>query len=194
MINLKRSMAASLFIFFALQVPATADIYRYVDENGDVYFADYPKGSSYDLYIETRKEKSLGSSREGRNEWIIRYVEEIAEQKGVESALIKAVIKVESDYDHQAVSSKGARGIMQILPRSFPDEDEDNLFDPLKNVEIGVNHLKKLIDKFAGNISLALAAYNAGEGAVLKYDGIPPYPETQAYVERVLAFYRKYKE
>ncbi len=112
----------------------------------------------------------------------------------MEPALIKAVIKVESNYDHQAVSSKGARGIMQILPRSFPDEDEDNLFDPLKNVEIGVNHLKMLVDKFGGNISLALAAYNAGEGAVLKYDGIPPYPETQAYVERVLAFYRKYKE
>lgn len=83
---------------------------------------------------------------------------------------------------------------MQILPKSFPHEDEERLFDPLKNVEIGVNHLKDLMEKFSGNIPLALAAYNAGEGAVEKYQGIPPYPETQSYVKKVLNLYWKYKE
>jgi soluble lytic murein transglycosylase-like protein len=194
MIKLKQAILPVMCLFFFLQAPATADIYRYVDENGDIYFADYPKGSHYDLYIETRKEKSFGKSRKARNEWIIRYVEEMAQLKGVEPALVKAIIKVESNYDHQAVSQKGAKGIMQILPRSFPEEDENNLFDPLRNVEIGVNHLKNLLDKFSGNIALALAAYNAGEGAVMKYNGIPPYPETRAYVEKVLAFYKKYRE
>lgn len=194
MIDLKQTVIPFVLIFLILKVPASADIYRYVDENGDIYFADYPKGADYDLYIKTRKEKSLSKSRETRNEWILRYIEEIAQLKGVEPALVKAIIKVESNYDHQAVSVKGAKGIMQILPRSFPKEEEESLFDPLINVEIGVNHLKNLLDKFSGNIPLALAAYNAGEGAVMRYNGIPPYPETRAYVERVLVLYGRYKE
>lgn len=191
---LKQGIIAVVALLFFFRAPAFADIYRYVDENGDVYFADYPKGTKYDLYLKTRKKRSIGNTKEARSDWIIRYVEELAQLKGIEPALVKAVIKAESNYDHQAVSTKGAKGIMQILPRSFPDHDEESLFDPLINVEIGVNHLKNLLDKFSGNVPLALAAYNAGEGAVIKYNGIPPFPETRAYVDRVLDLYRKYKE
>ena len=135
-----------------------------------------------------------GGTYASRIDWILKHVDEIAQLKGVDPALVKAIIRVESKFNLAAVSRKGAMGIMQIIPKSSPDNDEENLFDPSKNIEIGVNHLKKLLDKFNGDVPLALAAYNAGEGAVSKYNGVPPYPETHTYIDRVLDFYRKYKE
>jgi protein involved in polysaccharide export with SLBB domain/peptidoglycan/xylan/chitin deacetylase (PgdA/CDA1 family) len=129
-----------------------------------------------------------------RIDWISKHVDEIAQLKGVEPALVKAIIKVESNYDPAAVSKKGAIGIMQILPDSSSEKNEDNLFDPVKNIEIGVDHLKKLLDKFNDDLPLALAAYNAGEGAVSEYNGVPPYQETRTYIDKVIDFYRKYKE
>lgn len=195
--KLKAKQGIMLVVFLAilLQAQAGADIYRYIDEEGNTFFADYPKGSGYELHIKTRKsEESLKTPHDARLEWIGKYVDTIAQLKGIEPELVMAVIKAESNFDHGAVSVKGAKGMMQILPRSFPDKDEEDLFDPLENVAIGVSHLKKLLDKYNGNVTLALAAYNAGEGAVNKYEGVPPYPETEAYIDRVLSYYKRYKE
>lgn len=115
-----------------------------------------------------------------------------ARANGVNPRLLSAVIEVESASRVQALSPKGARGLMQIMPstaRSVGIADADRLFDPAVNVEAGARHLRALHAKFA-SLSLVLAAYNAGEMAVRRHGGVPPYPETTAYVARVLARFR----
>jgi len=100
---------------------------------------------------------------------------------------VEAVIRVESGFKPGAVSPKGAQGLMQLMPATAAMLGVRNAFDPRENVEGGVRHLRYLIDRYAGNLPLVLAAYNAGEGAVAQYGGIPPYPETQQYVRKVMA-------
>lgn len=113
---------------------------------------------------------------------------------GVDPYLVKAIIRAESNFDPDAVSPKNAQGLMQIMPATAKDYEVDNTFDPGTNIEGGVRILKDLIEYFDGNIKLALAAYNAGKYAVIKYNNqVPPYPETQQYVSRVLAFYSDIK-
>lgn len=113
---------------------------------------------------------------------------------GVDPYLVKAVIRAESNFDPNAVSPKNARGLMQITPPTAEDYEVEDVLDPDSNIEGGVRILKHLIDYFDGNVELALAGYNAGKYAVIKYDNqIPPYPETQQYVARVLSFYSDIK-
>ncbi|ANN68437.1 lytic transglycosylase domain-containing protein [Bordetella bronchialis] len=121
-----------------------------------------------------------------------------AAQYGLDSALLGAVIAVESGFRKDARSPKGALGLMQLMPRTaaalLSDPDvERALVDPATNVQAGSRHLRSLIDQYPGRLDLALAAYNAGQGAVQKYDGIPPYAETQQYVRDVIALYARYK-
>jgi soluble lytic murein transglycosylase-like protein len=108
---------------------------------------------------------------------------------GVDLPLIQAVIKVESDFDHRAVSSKGAQGLMQLMPETAQDLGVVNCFNPIENIDAGVRYLRQLLEDFQGHLQYALAAYNAGKDAVMKYGGIPPFPETQQYVQRVLRYY-----
>ena len=122
-----------------------------------------------------------------------RYAEEIREtarRHDVSTALVEAVIQVESAFNPLAVSPKGARGLMQLMPRTASALGVQDAFDPRQNIEGGVRHLRHLIDRYAGDLARALAAYNAGEGAVEYYRGIPPYPETRRYVEKVLDRHR----
>jgi len=117
-----------------------------------------------------------------------------ASQKyNVESALIKAVIKAESNFNHMAVSRKGARGLMQLMPSTASSLQVRDSFHPENNIEGGVRYLRYLLKYFNDNLPLALAAYNAGENAVIKHGGIPPYRETQTYVQRVMSYLDKYK-
>lgn len=122
-----------------------------------------------------------------------------AQTSGLDQSLIGAVIAIESGFRQDARSPKGALGLMQLMPRTAqglidtPDV-EAALVDPGVNVAAGTRHLRRLVDKYPGRLELALAAYNAGEGAVARYDGIPPYQETQAYVRNVMALYRLYDE
>jgi soluble lytic murein transglycosylase-like protein len=111
----------------------------------------------------------------------------MAEAHGVDPLLVRALIQVESNYQPKARSRKGAMGLMQIMPATARVYNVRNPFDPKANIEAGIKHLKSLIDRFGGGIELALAAYNAGEGAVTKFNGVPPYRETKSYVSRILA-------
>lgn len=109
----------------------------------------------------------------------------VADLHGVDEALVHAVVQVESSYQPRARSPKGARGLMQLMPATAAQYRVRDAYDPEANLEAGVRHLEGLLGRF--DLALALAAYNAGEGAVRRYGGIPPFPETQAYVRRILA-------
>lgn len=111
----------------------------------------------------------------------------MSEAHGVNPLLVRALIEVESGYRPKARSSKGAMGLMQLMPSTAREYKVRNPFDPRANIEAGIMHLKSLIDRFDGGVELALAAYNAGEGAVMKFNGVPPYRETRKYVTRILA-------
>jgi len=116
---------------------------------------------------------------------IDRCIEEAAARHHVDPNLVRAVIKVESNYNPQAVSNKGAMGLMQLMPATARMYDVNNPFDAKQNVDAGVRHLKGLLDNYQGDVPLTLAAYNAGEGAVRRSKGIPPYSETRNYVRRI---------
>jgi cell division septation protein DedD len=122
------------------------------------------------------------------------HINKTANWYGIDPYLVKAVIKVESNFNARALSSKGAMGVMQLMPGTAKDQGVDDPFDPTDNIKGGVRYLKKLIDMFNGDIRLALAGYNAGENAVIKYGyTIPPYSETVSYVDKVLVHYNHLK-
>lgn len=114
-------------------------------------------------------------------------INQMAKKYQVDKTLIHAVILTESAYDNQAVSIKGAQGLMQLIPETAELYNVTDPFDPEQNIDAGTRHLRKLLDKYKGNTELALAAYNAGIGAVEQYHGIPPYRETQSYVSKIMS-------
>lgn len=127
--------------------------------------------------------------RQLRLEFIQSYVEEAAAKERLEPALLRAVIKVESNFNHKAESPVGAKGLMQMMPATAQEVASVKALDsrnPRANVMAGARYLRSLINQFSGDLRLALAAYNAGPGAVLKHKGVPPYRETQAYVTKVM--------
>ncbi len=119
-----------------------------------------------------------------------KIITEASAKYGVDTNLVNAVIQAESAFNPNAVSSAGAEGLMQLMPATAASLGVTDSMDPQQNVDGGVKLLRSLLNSYDGNVSLALAAYNAGPGAVSKYNGIPPYQETQTYVQRVLAAYR----
>ncbi|MBW2060090.1 MAG: lytic transglycosylase domain-containing protein [Deltaproteobacteria bacterium] len=123
-----------------------------------------------------------------------RYIEKVAQRHGVSPALIKAVIKAESRFDPQAISRKGAIGLMQVMPATAKAPSIRNLFDPHYNIQAGVKYLKKLLVMFDGNETLALAAYNSGPRKVKRYGGVPPFRETRVFVKRVLTYYEIFQD
>jgi soluble lytic murein transglycosylase-like protein len=120
---------------------------------------------------------------------IEQFVEKSAKKHQVDPKLVRAVIQVESDYDTQAVSNKGAMGLMQLMPATAQQLGVEDPFSASQNIEGGVNYLKYLLDLFGGDISMSLAAYNAGEGRVLRRGGVPQIPETVNYVQKVRSLY-----
>lgn len=122
-----------------------------------------------------------------------RFINSIAHELQLDSALIRAVIHAESAFNPQAVSVKGASGLMQLMPATMQQFNVTDAHEPEQNIRAGSRYLAKLIQEFNGDLSLALAAYNAGPGAVKRYNGIPPFPETQAYIERVHILMKRYQ-
>ncbi len=170
--------------------PARADIYRYIDKDGTLHFTNLPTTHRYKLFKRGRGtiRKSSGPTRYDR------LIREISQKHGMNPALIKAVIKAESDFNPRAVSKKGARGLMQLMPNTMKDLKVGDPFQPRDNIDGGVRHLKKLFKRFDNSVTLSLAAYNAGAKAVEKYDDVPPYQETQHYVKKVLNYYDRYRQ
>lgn len=176
-----------LSVTFLGHPPALADIYRYIDANGVVHFTNTPTHSQYDFY---RKESAAEGADLTSYRDIIRHN---SHQFRLEEALIKAVIKVESDYDPGVVSSKGAQGLMQLIPETARDLRVANPFNPAENIRGGSQYLRQMLDQFDDDLELALAAYNAGPNAVRRYGGVPPYKETRNYIKRVKRYLDHYR-
>ncbi len=197
--------AAGLAALGLLPGRASADIFTYTDAEGVVHFANKPKGDArFQVYIKSAA--SPGSKRaagvtpfmpsDGSSERFTRYAEWIRQAAilyQIPEELIRAIIKCESDYDARAVSPAGALGLMQMIPTTALRMQVRDAFDPREAIFGGTRYLRVLANMFNGDLELTIAGYNAGEAAVVRYAGIPPYEETQAYVARVLTYYRRYR-
>jgi soluble lytic murein transglycosylase-like protein len=177
-----------LMSLFVVIPPADADIYRYVDASGRVHFTDTPTHGRYDMYM--KEEAPVKASNRSYLDIIRRH----ATSYQLEEALVKAVIKVESDYQPRVVSRKGAQGLMQLIPETAKDLKVSNPFDPYENIRGGSEYLRMMLDLFNNDVELALAAYNSGPSTVKRYGGIPPYDETQKYVKKVKRYLDYYRQ
>ena len=162
-----------------------AQTYRLVATDGTVHYTNAPTDPSY-RRLGLVPPPAVAAAPASRHAYL-PYVREAAARYGVPEQVVTAVIRAESGFNPYAVSSKGARGLMQLMPQTASLLGVRDSFDPAANIDGGVRHLRALIDRFENNLPLALAAYNAGEQAVTTHRGIPPYPETQGYVAKIMA-------
>jgi soluble lytic murein transglycosylase-like protein len=166
---------------------ALADVYAYKDKQGVLTFTNVPTHQGFRRVIRD------GSPRFSSSGSYDDLISSASDRHNVDANLIRAVIKVESDFDSSARSHKGATGLMQLMPETARLHNVSDLFDPGANIEGGVRHLKLLLGKYQGDLELSLAAYNAGIKAVERHGGIPPFAETREYVRRVLRHYQTYR-
>lgn len=210
---MKKNMIRNRFVLLLLLVLPTvqADIFKYVDAKGKIYFTDAPlKGKGYRLAwkrtaakvmtkgkakiiamgrSKPRAVKKPSASLAKRRKEYEGIINLIAHQYHLYPELLHAVVRTESAYNPQAVSPAGAIGLMQLMPQTAKRYQVKNIWDPVENIRGGARYLRDLLKLFNNDLRLALAAYNAGENAVKKYGNrIPPYPETQRYVRKVLQF------
>lgn len=177
-------------------LPAAADIYKYEDSDGVVHFSDSPTDSRFKIFMrDIRKERKLRTSFRlaGNPEEYESLINRYALEYAVDRSLVKAVIHAESGYNPNAISRKGAQGLMQLMPKTAEHLKVADSFDPAQNIKGGVRYLRFLLDTCKGDETLALAAYNAGLTRVSKYGGVPPFAETRNYVDRVLSYRKNYK-
>ena len=180
------SMLAAAILLLMPSAFAQAAVYAYVDAEGTAHFTDAPTKPDFRPMPVFGLPRGVDLTR-GQYADLING---ISAEHSVDPALVKAIIKVESNFHPYALSRKGAQGLMQLMPGTAGRYAVGNAYDPEENIRGGVRYLRWLHDVFPGQLHLVLAAYNAGENAVLRYGGIPPYPETREYVARVLGFYQ----
>jgi len=184
-----------LLLNFAIPTKVSAEIYTYEDDNGTVHFSNVPTDPQYTMIIPPKVEPRQTGKKEkqdSRQSEFNKLIMDKSHQYGLDPALVKAVIAVESDFNPRAVSEKGAMGLMQLMPLTAKDLGVSNTFDPTANVDGGVRYLRYLLDYFNWDIELALAAYHAGISRVERHFGIPPIPATHAYVKKVKTTYSNY--
>lgn len=197
----------TLIFLWLIPFNTYADVYEYIDEEGNIHLTDAPADARYVLIVKTDEvvapaplptvnaiENKLGKDAPALTlspPQLLAQVEQSAQNNQLDSELVHAVIYVESAYKVNAKSRKGAQGLMQLMPATAKRFGVKNCRDPAQNIEGGAKYLRELLTLFKNDVSLALAAYNAGEHAVIKHGNkIPPYKETQAYVPKVLGVYQ----
>ena len=185
--------AFSVIIILLASFCAFADFYKYIDENGVVHITNSPRPGYSWVMGETKSAPVRTAVKKVPRDQLDELIYISAARHGVDPALVRAVVKAESDYDAGAVSAVGARGLMQLMPETARLMGVDDIHDPEQNIDGGTRYLTRLLDRFDWEVALALAAYNAGEGAVRRHGGVPPYSETQDFVEKVLGYYRVYR-
>jgi len=196
----RRLVLASALMLAVAAPNVAADVWKFVDRDGVVHLSDRPMGPGSELLVRGKKrlKKSVrAGKRAGRflvdnEKRFTQLIDRVSLELSLDRNLIHAVVRVESAFDPEAVSRAGAVGLMQLMPQTAQAYGVRDSRNPTQNVYAGVLHLRKLIQQF-NDVVLALAAYNAGENAVIDYGyQVPPYPETQNYVRKVLTFYRQY--
>ncbi|MGE3154735.1 MAG: lytic transglycosylase domain-containing protein [Nitrospiraceae bacterium] len=169
--------------------PVYSEVYQYIDARGVISLTNVPTDARYrriDLTLSQISHSPIPVQE------LDRVITRSARLHRLHPALVRAIIKAESDFDPRAVSRAGALGLMQLMPNTAIQHNVRDAFDPEENIAGGTKHLRYLLDRFHGNLPLALAAYNAGEQAVDRYQALPPISETRRYVQKVLRFYRRF--
>ena len=191
-LSLRVAIAVSIVFIITAAIVAHADIYKYVDKEGVLHLTNVPSDHNAKYVMILKEKRILFQPNIDVNKYD-DLITKAANKFKLDSALIKAVIKAESNFNHRAVSPVGAQGLMQLMPKTASDLKVEDSFHPEKNIEGGARYLRYLLNTYKGDLTLALAAYNAGEKAVAKYNyNVPPYRETQNYIKRVFSFYKSY--
>jgi soluble lytic murein transglycosylase len=191
MVQLSRVFILSFLLW---PVVSGADIYRYVDVDGVVHYSNTQPDGKFTLYLREGPKaapRAAASSLPAAS-WMNGYVDRVSRANDLPPALVHAIIKAESNGQRKAVSPKGAKGVMQLMPFTSKRMQVADPFDPIENIEGGIKYIKELLVAFEGDLTNTIAAYNAGPAAVRKYGGVPPYQETRLYVRRVMDLYRQY--
>ncbi|MGA7568820.1 MAG: lytic transglycosylase domain-containing protein, partial [Terriglobales bacterium] len=181
----ERSTTRSGLVYWSV----TEHRFKPVPTNGAVMRAARSAASEVDTYLGGSGQSHQTLNREFTQQEIDAAIDEAAARHNVDPSLVRSVVKVESNFNPNAVSRKGAMGLMQLMPSTARSLNVSNPFDPVQNVDAGVRHLRKLLDNYGGNVPLSLAAYNAGAGAVARSAGVPRFRETQNYVRRITNLY-----
>ncbi|MCF8050388.1 MAG: lytic transglycosylase domain-containing protein [Desulfobacterales bacterium] len=190
------ALSAAVFVvlfFDGGQKQASADIYRYIDSRGVIHFTNAPTDPAFQLYMKEGRRPEKHALRVPPSLYE-PMISEAARRHGVSADLLKALIKVESDFNARAVSRAGALGLMQIMPENLSSLQIRDPFDPWENIMGGTRYLTQMLRRFSGKLPLALAAYNAGPSIVERYNRIPPIRETEEYVEKVIRYYHAFRK
>ena len=185
---------AVAWCFAGTSASAEGEVYRFTDERGVIHLTNVPPNRNYEVFVSSKRGvriSPLARMRAPRGAVYDSLIRRASKEHELEPALVKAVIAAESNFDPLAVSHQGAQGLMQLMPGTARELGVENAFVPEENVRGGARYLRQMLTRF-GDLRRALAAYNAGPSAVDRYRGVPPFPETEAYVDRVLTYYLGY--
>ncbi|MGA1871077.1 MAG: transglycosylase SLT domain-containing protein [bacterium] len=185
-------IAGAIIIFFSIRGYSIAEIYQHTDEQGIIHFSNQPLEETFWARIKRVRSYKEPTGEKSPLLFIENIIDKASRLFNIDENLIKAIIRVESDFNPNAISPAGARGLMQLMPFTAEEMNVQNIFDPEENILGGTKYLRYLLGRFSNDIELSLAAYNAGEKAVRENNGIPNYPETIDYVKKVIGVYQEY--